>query len=193
MYSIRALEKYMADMGAVYIVGQKPKNAPLAKHLPHQTSLPKEWQKHMHAVLCACSDSQITDEFLLVDDTTIMLQPFTGEDYPFYRTKNGDGGPNGMFSFQLKCPIRINKEWYMRMPIQPDTKGDYAPRSFYCNFYRAPSYPAEDVRLRTGRSGAPISEQLKNKLWLILANDTLADPTALRWLETTFPKPSAVE
>ena len=192
-FSIRALEKYMADMGAVYVVGLKPKNAPLAKHIDSDEPHSKDWQNYMHNVILAATDDYITDEFLLIDDTTIMLQPFNGEDYPFYRAKNGDGGPNGTYNFQLTCPIRINKEWYTQMPIKPDTKGDYAPRTFYCNFFRAPSYPADDVILRVGQSVAPIDAQLKNKPWVSLPNNALADPEVREYFDKLLPKPSSME
>jgi len=116
-YAARSLQKYMGDLGSIYIVGEMPEHARFAKHIPHKSIFDKDWQNQMHAVLAACSDKQITEEFLLVSTTTIMLDAFTGADYPFYRAKNGDGGPNGMYNFQLNCPIRINKLWFTKMPI----------------------------------------------------------------------------
>jgi len=192
-YSIRALQKNMSDLGSIYIVGPRQKAAPLAKYLNYKPEYKKDWQNHMAAIHCACSDEQLTDEFLLVEETTIMLQAFTGADYPFYRAKHGDGGPNGMHNFNLKCPVRINKEWFTQIPLNINTKGDYNSRTFYCNYYRAPSYPAENVALRFGNGTPTITDQLRNKPWLMLNNDTLADPDAAWWISDTFPDPSSIE
>jgi len=192
-YSIRAIQKYMDDLGSIYIVGPRQKVAPLAKYLDIKPTYKKDWQNQMAAILCASSDEQLTDEFLLVDPSTIMLQNFTGEAYPFYRAKHGDGGPNGMHNFDLKCPVRINKQWFTQIPLNINTKGDYNCRTFYCNYFRAPSYPSENVVLRYGKGTMTISDQLRNKPWLMLKNDCLADPDAAWWIDDTFPDPSATE
>jgi len=192
-YSIRSLEKYMVDLGAIYVVGEKPKNAPLAKFIPVEDKYKKDWQNRFHKVFEACKDEQLSSDFLLIEDTTIMLKTFTGSEYPFFRAKNKDGGPNGMHCFQLKCPIKLNKEWYMRMPIQPDTKGEYAPRSFYCNFYRAPSVPGEDINVRVGKSLPPAAKQLQGKPWCSVSSQNIADPDFNVHLKNTFPDMSSVE
>ena len=192
-YSIRALQKNMSDLGSIYIVGPRQKAAPLAKYLDFKPEHEKDWQNQLAAILCACNDVQLTDEFLLVDIKTIMLQPFIGDDYPFYRTKSGDGGPNGMYNFDLTCPVRLNKNWVSQLPITPKTKGDYNPRTFYCNYFRAPSYPADNVYLRYGNDMPTISEQLCNKPWFALKNNCLPDPEITWWLAHRFPDPSTTE
>lgn len=192
-YSIRSLHKNMLDMGAVYVVGEKPKTAPLAKHIPAEDKYPKKWQNMLHKVNLACQDSQITDDFLLMNDDFFMLEPFMGSEFPFYRTKTGDGGPNGTNNFSVHCPIRINKDWFSKMPLDPDMKGDFSPRSFYCNFYRAPSTPTEDHILRIGKGMKTIDEQLDKKPWFSIGNNAMLSTEFLEFLTSEYPAPSTTE
>ena len=192
-YSVRSLERNMLDLGAIYVVGSKSKYLPWVKHISAYDEYPEKWKNMLYKVRLACEDEQITDEFLLMNDDFFMLEPFHGSEYPFYRAKRGDGGPNGMYSFQLHCPMRINKEWFLQMPLSLDMSGTYSPRSFYANFFRAPATPGEDCILRVGEGVKSFDEQVAGRDCFSIGDTLMTDKDFRMWLDQLFPEASRVE
>ncbi len=192
-YSLRSLQEHMADLGTVYVIGESVPFLPGVVHIPAKDIYPKKWQNAMHKTLIACGLADLSDEFLLMNDDFFINEPFVGADFPFYSVKGADGGPNGRLSFQLHCPIRFNKDWYNKMPLTPDSGGEYSPRSFYCNFYAAPPTPYNDCIVRHGFGLAPFYEQIKGRPWFSISNGTMCDPEFYSWLSYKYPIPSRYE
>lgn len=192
-YSVRSLEKYMADLGRIFIVGDDPGMLPLAVHIPASDTSVYKWQNGYHKVKKACAIEGITEEFLLMNDDFFMLEPFLGAEWPFYSLKNGNGGPCGPLDFGLHCPMRINAEWYDKMPFDASGKGPLSPRTFYANFYRAPSKMSSDFVIRVGAGARSYDEQIVGKPCFSIGNTAPLDDNFMHWLDSLYPEPSTFE
>lgn len=192
-YSLRSLERNMLDIGNVYIVGILPDFLQDVRHIPCEDRHEKRWKNAMEKTRLAASTDGITDEFLLMNDDFFMLSPFQGDNFPFYAKKGNDGGCNGRTDFQIHCPIRIQKEWYLNLPLSLDMAGDWSPRSFYCNFYQAPPTFIVDPIVRCGISLPSYEDQTKNLDFFSIGSSTMLRSDFSSWLARTFPDPSRFE
>ena len=192
-YSVRSLEKNMRDLRNVWVVGEKPNSIPRANHIPYADNFVEKWKNAYTKICEACKHPDISDEFLLMNDDFFMLEPFDGESFPFYTLKNVDGGTSGKKYFGIHCPMRIQKEWYLKMPNLLELKGQLSPRSFYGNFYNAPAKDTDDHILRYGENMPTPEEQTKKWAWFSLDNNALLDLRVLEYIATEWPIPSKWE
>ena len=79
------------------------------------------------------------------------------------------------------------------MPIQPDSAGEYSPRSFYCNFYGAPPKFIEDVILREGEGVPSFDVQSAGKKFFTIGDSIMCDAEFVMWLDQLFPTHSRFE
>lgn len=192
-FSVRSLQTHMEDLNDVYVIGEKPKRMPGVNHIPCEDKHKKKWQNAMEKTRRACEIEALSDEFLLMNDDFFMLAPFVGAEFPFYARKNVDGGQNGRHHFGIHCPIRIKKDWYQQMPIQPDSPGEYSPRSFYCNFYGAPPKFIHDAIFREGVGMPSFDNQSAGKKFFTICDSTMCDSGFREWIELLFPNRSRYE
>ena len=192
-YSIRSLEKNMLDLGDIYIVGEFPPFLPRCKHIPARDIFKDKWQNALSKVRLACSVGEISEEFLLMNDDFFILEPFSGAEWPFYALKGSNGGSCGQHSFHIHCPIRINKEFYLKMPLDTESKACKSPRTFYSNFYKAPPKFSEDFILRVGPVCRDFDDQIKNWPSFSISADAVLNDKFISWLEKMYPEPSRFE
>lgn len=192
-YSVRSLARHMLDLRDVYIVGEPADFLPSVIHIPAQDSYPRAWQNALHKTRLACALEQISDEFLLMNDDFFMLSDFLGSEFPFYALKNSDGGPNGRHSFAVHCPIRLKKEWYLKMPISVELSGHRSPRSFYANFFGAPPVFVDDFILRPDTKNTPLDLQLSGRDFFSIDNACMLDRVFVSWLSELYSEPSRFE
>lgn len=84
-YSLRSLEKHVSGIDRVFIVGNPPK----WKHqnlICHEVEEPKNNREHNIAfkILWACENTDISHDFLFVNDDHFFLQDIEAAKYPFY-------------------------------------------------------------------------------------------------------------
>lgn len=192
-YSVRSLEKYMLDLGRIFIVGEDPGFLPLAVHVPASDSSIYKWLNGYCKVKKACSIDGLTEDFLLMNDDFFMLDYFTGAEWPFYALKGGNGGSCGALDFGLHCPMRIHAEWYEKMPFPTVGKGPFSPRSFYGNFMRVPPKMGEDFVVRVGEGAKDYDLQIAGKPCFSIGNTAPLDENFMRWLDALYPEPSTFE
>jgi hypothetical protein len=147
LFSLRSLKKHMGDMGKVFIVGEKPTWLKGVVHIPCLDPYEKHWQNALFKIKKACADERISETFLLMNDDFFMNKYFLGSEYPFYTRRGHEGGVNGALSFAVHAPMQINKSFFIQLPIEPTQKGDWSPRSFYGNFFKASPTPCDDFVL----------------------------------------------
>lgn len=192
-YSLRALEQNMLDLRNVYIIGEKPDFLQNINHVAVKDMFEKGWQ-NVHVKICnACDIEDLSDEFLLMNDDFFVTDPFNGAEYPFYALKGVDGGPAGMQSYSVHCPIRFKKDWYKQLPISPEMKGHFSLRSFYANFYKASPTFIEDKILVGGLEVKSFDEQLGTHPFFSIGNGTMKEEDFVQWLEKKYPNPSKFE
>lgn len=192
-YSLRALETNMQDIRNVYVIGELVPDLPGVIHIPATDPAKTKWQNAYLKIKKACSLPDLSEEFLLMNDDFFMLEPFIGTEWPFYALKNSNGGVCGQHSFQIHCPIRLNKEWYSKMPFDVHSKGHLSPRTFYANFYKAPPLFCTDFIVRVGKEARNYDEQIKNWPCFSIGDVAMLDPVFSKWLEDMYPVPSRFE
>lgn len=132
-YSLRSLEKHCADIGNIWIVGNKPHflNSNV-KYLWVDDS--GVWWQNAFRKTIAAIKAGISEDFLLMNDDFYMLQDFTISDYPYYhKGKISDIAANNyqkviintkrilqnlgkpVMHYGVHCPIRINAEKYKQL------------------------------------------------------------------------------
>lgn len=192
-YSMRSLERYCQDLGKIYVVGEQPEFISDDAHIIAEDQFKKPWQNALHKMREACKDERISDEFLLMNDDFFAFGEFASSELPFYFNRRGDGGVNGPKDFAVHAPLRIKKDWYLQMPLTPDMNGHYSPRSFYCNFYKAPPTPYRDVVIRMGEGMPSIEEQIGDSLFATIDDVTMNDAEFRQFMEEVYPEKSTFE
>lgn len=192
-YSLRALEQNMLDLRLLYLVGERPDFLKDIVHIPVVDDTGSPEGNIYNKVMAASEDSVLSDDFLLMNDDFFMLEPFRGEDFPFYALKGSAGGSCGIHSFQVHCPIRFRKEWYRGMPFDPTSKACRSPRTFYANFYKAPPTFCDDFILRVGDGVGGYDEQVVSWPCFSVGDQAMLNADFVRWLDSRFAEPSRWE
>lgn len=192
-YSLRALCKNMLDLRKVYVVGERPAFLKDIYHIPCEDKHDKKWKNALEKTRLGATWPGMSDEFLLMNDDFYAREPFMGAEVPFYAVKNGVGGCNGTHDFSIHAPIRFNCEWYEKLPLTLDMNGDWSPRSFYCNFYKAPPTFTKDCVVRTGEALPSFDEQTKGFPFFSISNGAMNDVDFVLWLHDQYDEPCRFE
>lgn len=192
-YSLRSAQKYMLDLDKVFVVGECPDFLTNIIHIPADDPFKKPWQNALNKIKKACQHSDLSSDFLLFNDDFFMLQPFFGDSFPFLYIPNSDGGNSGRFSYAIHCPIKLNKDLFLQMPLTPLDSGDYSVRSFYCNFFGVPGEPGRDVIMTRGGTAPPMSQIIAGADFFSAGNQIMLDQHFLQFLYELYPEPSRFE
>jgi hypothetical protein len=183
----------MLDLGRVFVVGELPPTLPLVRHVHVADSSTKKARNARAKVLAACEIPDLSEDFLLMNDDFFMLEPFEGTKWPYYALKGSNGGTDGAHSFHVHCPIRINKEFYEKMPFGDDESGQRSPRTFYANFYQCPPTFGPDFVLRVGLEYEPYDEHIKGWPCFSVGDVAMKNQEFMAWLRDLYPEPSQYE
>lgn len=192
-YSVRSLEKHMSDLGKVFVVGSRPESLRAAAWIEATDNHAKYWKNALEKTRFACFDERVSADFLLMNDDFFMREDFIGAELPFYSVKGGSGGGSGLHDFGIHCPIRFNKEMYVKMPLSTELKGDFSPRSFYANFYKARPEPVKDCIVRTGSGLPDYGVQVKGSDFFSCDDVAFLVPSFQDWMRELYPLPSRCE
>lgn len=203
-YSIRSVVQNCSDFEKIHLVGDVP-DWFVGEHVIQAEDLYlKPWQNMMHKVQEACKSEDVSENFLLMNDDFFANKKFSIDTVPFYSDRRVTGGVNGKRSFATHTPIRLNKEWFLKMPLPIDAKGPYSPRSFYGNFYNAPPTFIKDCIVRMNEvieEGQepltvlmpPIEDQIINADWFTIDDVTMLHSDFRKFVEDKYNTPSAFE
>lgn len=192
-YSVRSLEQHMLDLRNVFVIGEKPDCLPNAVHVPMKDPTIDKWKNAYLKIIRACEVLEISEDFFLMNDDFFLLDSVLGAEFPFYALKGSNGGPCGLHSFHIHCPMRLNKEMYIKMPFSVDIKACKSPRSMYANFYKAPPSFTTDFILRVGKGMRDADEQVKGWPSFSISNSAMHYNDFLLWLAEKYPTPSRFE
>ena len=193
MFSLRSLQKYMTDLGKVFIVGDCPDWIHNVIHIPAKDEYSERWKNCMHKVTLACKDDRLSDDFIFMNDDFYATDYFIGAELPFYSIKGRDGGVNGPNWFECHRPMRFNKECFLKMPINVLSPGHWFPKTFYANFYKATPTPCKEIIIATGQNMKPFLDQIGGENWFSLGRVTILDPFFRNFIAELYPEPSNFE
>lgn len=191
--SVRSLDRHMADLRDVYVIGEPPCFLPQAKHIPYPDEYEERWKNAYQKTCVAAELPELSEDFLLMNDDFILQEPMTGADFPFYSLAKSEGGACGMYSYHMHCPMRLNKELYLKMPFDLEQKACMSPRTFYANFYRCPPEPTTDKVVSLFPQLGTFDEQAADRPWFSFSSITAANPDFMQWLTQKYPEPSRFE
>jgi hypothetical protein len=192
-YSLRALDQYMLDLENVFIVGDRPNFIIGVEHVIETDPTTEKWKNAFRKIKRACTLPDLSSDFLLMNDDFFMTEPFVGEEWPYYALKGSNGGVDGMNSYHVHCPIKLNKELYLKMPLDISGKGKHSPRTFYSNFYKVKTKLRDDFILRAGTGCRDFDEQIKKEPCFSISDSAMLYPPFLQWLSDMYIIPSRFE
>ena len=208
--SLRCLEKNADGLGRVFIVGNCPAWLQNVVHIPAEDTYVAE-SNAFQKILKACK-TDISDDFLLMNDDFFMLKPFCPDTYPHYTRgvlehKQEDDpysrSINKTRDFLLKytktplnydihCPMVLNKHRFLMLEgISESVKRDDTGilcRSTYGNIFNVFDFcdsTIEDMKLRTDEWKEP------NKSGCISTSDDCDN--ILKRIEKMYPNKSRWE
>jgi hypothetical protein len=192
-YALRSLERYMGDLGRVFIVGSLPIWAQNLEHIDCDDFGPDPVANVMKKFEAVCKDERVSADFLMTHDDIFALDSFLGENLPFYASKKGRGSVASDINFAMHTPIRLNKgmwhELFSKIPLQ---KG-VSPRSFYCNFYGAEATEYKECVVKAAEQPEKIAAQLKGQPFCVVNNRAFGHPEFVEFMGTRFAERSAFE
>ena len=214
-YSLRSLQKHMADLRNVFVVGEHPDWLQNVTHIPMPDGYGLRWKNAYTKTLAACQHPDLSEEFLFMNDDFYMTEPFVGAEWPYYhkgslgvakignRLVRGTSGhttysllqslKKPTANFQMHCPLRYEKQKYIDMPISAKEPGIISPRSFYCNFYEIPGTLTKEFFM-FGRVSVPSMLSLaKRAPWFSSLNATVTNKEFEQFINILYPEPSRFE
>lgn len=203
-YSIRSVVENCYNFEIIHLVGHVPDWFVGEHVIEAEDPYLKPWQNMMYKVQLACQSEDVSENFLLMNDDFFANEKFNIETVPFYSDRRVSGGVNGKRSFTTHTPIRLKKDWFLKMPLPIDSKGPYSPRSFYGNFYNAPPTFIKDCIVRMNEvveEGQeppsvlmpPIEDQIAGAPWFTIDDVTMLHPEFRQYIENRFQTPSGFE
>lgn len=169
--SLRSLEANCKDADRLFIVGNCPRWVEEVVHIPMEDTYVAEVNAFLK-ILRAC-ETDISNDFLLMNDDFFMLQPFSAKDYPYfcrgYLEDRISDDPYGKsientcdflqehgkprpLDFDVHCPMRINKGAFLLLKdtaekVKNDDTGLLC-RSLYGNIFNKTGVGCTDPKLR---------------------------------------------
>jgi hypothetical protein len=214
-FSLRSVEKNVAGLGKIFVVGERPEWLINVVHIPLGDLHSVPWRNAYAKTSEVCKLSELSDDFLFMNDDFFILRPIDIFSYPYYYSKQlrcmnnlhraypaeilkhwaeaGLDPSRGVHSFAVHRPIRYNKELYLKMPIINKDSLGFSPRSFYANYYHVPGKDCVDPILWPNRTLADYDEQTKDLTDFSIYSGTARDPVFQKWISSLFPNPSIFE
>lgn len=156
--SLRSIEKYGKNIDNVFICGYKPDWIKNVIHIPCSDDMQRE-KNVFNKILTACR-TNISDEFLLMNDDFYMTKEFNAESYPYFVTGECSfiNNPsryqkiqnktinyletksiNKILDYRSHCPIRIRKDYFIALQelfnSTVSQECGYSPRLLYGNLF----------------------------------------------------------
>jgi hypothetical protein len=86
--SLRSLEKHLANMGEVWIIGEKPEWLQNVHHIHKHDINTVPDRNMMEKLKVACETPEISEEFLMVHDDHYLLADFDANTFPYFYSED---------------------------------------------------------------------------------------------------------
>lgn len=213
-YSVRSIAKHCASPN-VFIVGEKPDFFDYNKitHFPfkdiHHTQR-NIWEK----VYYACTQKEINEDFLFINDDHFILSDFSG--YPYYY----DGNLNKQDWFRcmhsnpyytivsrtyqllnalnmptlfydIHTPMMINKQkfitCYNYFKNYLESFPGLVMKSTYCNFHNVEGVPLNDLKIKSRLDYKSLKKEIQNRIAFSIS-DRCCSQALLNLLNELYPE-----
>ena len=214
-YSLRSLEKYVSDVGRVFITGDCPlfvKKSSIIHTLENDIGVPtiNHWWKVSQTI----KKTDIGQKFVLMYDDIFFVKPTKLENYPFYCKGNLEDKPfEGIYrkscgkayewlknhgeeteDCELHIPCIYERDKFLELdkiyePIK-DKKDGMVVRSIYGNKFKHSLPLRRDIKIRLSNETV---EQVIGDADCFSVSDWVFNNNVYPWLKEHFPERSKYE
>lgn len=203
LYSLRSIDRFLQNIGNVYIVGSKPRFLNNVIHIPCEDVYSGHESNIIYKILTACDIPKLNEKFLFINDDHFLLRESKAEAFPYYfkgtlEQKIADRKADDeyklaltntylwlkekkltTFHYDVHTPIIYSKKEFKRIiTALPDweTK-EYVVKSLYCNTLKLKGTSiVEDCKLNKRHiSVGEIQEFVRDKQCFSIGDRVLAD------------------
>ena len=214
-YSLRSVEQNVKDLGNVFVVGEKPDWLQNIIHIACPDSYGIKWRNAYTKISLVCKNSELSDEFLLMNDDFFILKPIMASEYPYYfssvLTQAGSIAkakflttPEKLAShvsfygkmvrnFSVHRPIRYDKNKFLAMPKLDLAMTGFSVRGFYGNYYGLPAIQCRDITLSPLMKETDYDKATDNRTDISIFSETARTASFQNWIKSKFPLPSRFE
>lgn len=214
-YSLRSVEENLNGVRNIYIIGQKPAWLVNVFHLPHPDNSGVPSKNTYLKYRLACEQPDLSENWLLMNDDFFINKPAEAAEWPYYykgilpthvrksrllalecpvNTVNFLQKKNlSLLDYRVHCPMIINKQKFLDMPIAENEYGIVNTRAVYGNFYEVGGTETKEIFVFGKKPVHEINKFLSDKPFFSLISMAGRDWAVREYLKTRWPKPSRYE
>jgi len=214
-YSLRSVEENLNGVRNIYIIGQKPAWLKNVIHLEHPDNSGVKSKNTYLKYRLVCQQPDLSDNWLMMNDDFFINEPAIASEWPYFYKGElptaiaksklflQEAPMNtvrylqmkklGMKDYRVHCPMIINKEKFLQMPIAENEFGIVNTRAVYGNFYQVGGILTKERFLSGGKTVPEIAKRMSKHPYFSLISMAAKNWAVRRYLEQRWPKPSRYE
>lgn len=213
-FALRSFEKYMPELGNVFVIGHCPTWLTNVIHIPatdHQ-DLQYLSKNIFKKIMIACEDKRVSDSFCVTADDHFLLDTYaplyhysdtlihsvnTYRNTSIYRNTLLNTVrvlPVESKNFNLHYPIVYNKELFERSVGTLNWKvgHGYAINSVYCNMNNVQGFAYSDLKIKKQMESVHILRLINNRLFFSI-DERAINKAMISVLQQLYPVKSSYE
>ena len=186
-FALRSIEKFVPNLGEIFIVGEKPSWIKNINHIPFKEKMDDRWkERNIFKKIEFAFNNGVGENILFTNDDIILLEEVKAH-YPYYHkgslTNALDTNTGGyratmahtiselvrkgkeINNFDIHCPIVYNKEKFLETVGKLDWNINFGfgIKSMYCGLNDIQGEHMDDCKLRGRLTKEEVSEKVKGR------------------------------
>jgi hypothetical protein len=215
-YCLRSIEKHLAGVGDIFIIGHMPEWATGCIHIPFEEDPRNRFRDRniMNKMLVACKDERVSDDFLMVHDDHFLLADYEAGKFPYYHcghmvpnvgqyaeTKKNtilalsvrDDVTEVINNYDCHCPIVFNKQLFKRVAQADWSKWyGYCLKTLYCVMNGIEGEYMDDIKIRMPLSREDVEGLVVGRKWFSIGDRCFSEGMK-EILQDLYPNKSRYE
>jgi hypothetical protein len=213
-YCLRSIEQHLSGVGEIFIIGYCPEWVQNVIHIPFDEDPRNRFRDRniMNKMLAACEDERVSDNFLMVHDDHFLLKDYHAGEFPNYHmgTMNEGQGQYGetkantksllvlypeIKNFDCHCPIRFNKQLFLRSVAHVDWSKwyGYCLKTLYCVMNGLTGEFMDDIKIRLPLKADEIKRAVAGRSWFSIGDRCWTEGGMKEVLQTLYSNKSRYE
>lgn len=187
-FSLRSIEKNMAGIRDVYVIGTRPAWLRNVIHIPAKDTHTCKEANIRDKVLIGCAIPEVSQQFLHIHDDHLLLTPCHIQSVPYWRgsslldfagrIKSSNyrnhvintaqaltAGGRSAWNFDLHTPILYDKDLFPQVMEAYDWSKCYTVKSLYCNHLGLTGPSITDCKIMSWYNMQQLVSMLKGRDW----------------------------
>jgi len=219
-YCLRSVQKYLSDVGEVFLVGAKPAWIKEVQHFPFKDQEGSRYRENniFHKTEYGCRIMSMSDDFLFMNDDFFFLKSFNAAHFPnlysgdLHHTMRSRHGHDPYQQtvvltmsyltamrqtandYDIHCPIIYNKSRYLRTvaTLKWDRAFGYCIKSLYGNLNKIGGSEYPDHKFRRVFTKDVIRQEIKGRDFFS-TDERYINNDLIDMLNSLYPKKSKWE